>query len=69
MRADLVTAALQQALTTRRPAPGLVFHSDRGSQYGSKMFRALLTAHGLRQSMSARANPYHNAWCEPTAGR
>lgn len=69
MRADLVTAALQQALTTRRPAPGLVFHSDRGSQYGSKMFRTLLTAHGLRQSMSARANPYHNAWCESAIGR
>jgi len=69
MRADLVTVALRQALTTRRPAPGLIFHSDRGSQYGSKMFRTLLNAHGLRQSMSARANPYHNAWCESTIGR
>ena len=69
MRADLVTAALQQAITSRRPPADLIFHSDRGSQYGSKMFRVLLAAHGLRQSMSARANPYHNAWCEPTAGR
>ncbi len=69
MRADLVVSALRQALQSRRPRPGLIFHSDRGSQYGSKIFRSLLDEHGLRQSMSARANPYHNAWCESTIGR
>lgn len=69
MRADLVTVALGQALATRHPAPDLIFHSDRGSQYGSRAFRHLLAAHGLRQSMSARANPYHNAWCESAIGR
>jgi putative transposase len=41
---------------------------DRGSQYGSKAFRDLLKPHGVRQSMSARANPYHNAWTESFMG-
>ena len=68
LRADLVVAALHQALDSRRPAPGLIFHSDRGSQYGSTAFRALLRRAGLRQSMSARANPYHNAWSESFIG-
>ena len=61
LRADLVIDALQQALGSRRTLPGLIFHSDRGSQYGSGSFRELLRAAGIRQSMSARANPYHNA--------
>lgn len=41
---------------------------DRGSQYGSREYRSLLARHGLRQSMSARANPYHNAWTESFMG-
>ena len=68
LRAELVAAALQQALGSRRPLPGLIFHSDRGSQYGSGAFRALLREAGMRQSMSARANPYHNAWTESFIG-
>jgi transposase InsO family protein len=40
----------------------LVFDSDRGSQYGSGEYRSLLAGAGALQSMSARANPYHNAW-------
>ncbi len=68
LRASLVADALQQALDSRRPAPGLIFHSDRGSQYGSTAFRALLRRAALRQSMSARANPYHNAWTESFIG-
>ena len=68
LRAGLVIDALQQALDSRRPAPGLIFHSDRGSQYGSTAFRALLRRTGLLQSMSARANPYHNAWSESLIG-
>jgi len=67
LRSDLVLAALQQALQTRS-AHGAVFHSDRGSQYGSTLFRQALTQAGLRQSMSARANPYHNAWTESFIG-
>jgi transposase InsO family protein len=67
MRSDLVVAALQQALQTR-PANHAIFHSDRGSQYGSAPFRQVLAKAGLRQSMSARANPYDNAWTESFVG-
>ncbi len=69
LRADLVVAALREALAARGHPRGLIFHSDRGSQYGSKAYRALLRSAGLRQSMSARANPYHNAWSESVIGR
>lgn len=68
MRATLVSDALRHALHTRRPAAGLVFHSDRGSQYGSGEYRSLLSGFGALQSMSARANPYHNAWSESFMG-
>jgi transposase InsO family protein len=68
LRADLVINALQQALGSRRALPGLIFHSDRGSQYASGTFRELLREAGIRQSMSARANPYHNAWTESFMG-
>ncbi len=68
LRADLVADALKQALGSRHTLPGLIFHSDRGSQYGSGTFRALLRDAGMRQSMSARANPYHNAWTESFIG-
>jgi transposase InsO family protein len=67
LRADLVLDALRQALQTRS-AKGAIFHSDRGSQYGSVAFREALTGAGLLQSMSARANPYHNAWTESFIG-
>ena len=69
LRADLVADAFQKAVKSRRPKPGLIFHSDRGSQYGSKLFRGQLEKAGALQSMSAKANPYDNAWTEPTAGR
>jgi len=52
MRAELVCDALRMALQTRRPPPGLIFHSDRGSQYMSGQFRGLLAEHGIRQSLS-----------------
>jgi transposase InsO family protein len=67
MRSDLVSAALQQALQTRS-AKDAIFHSDRGSQYGSTPFRQALAQAGLQQSMSARANPYDNAWTESFIG-
>jgi transposase InsO family protein len=67
MRSDLVLDALFQALQTRS-ASGAIFHSDRGSQYGSAPFRTALAQAGLRQSMSARANPYDNAWTESFIG-
>lgn len=68
MRAELVTEALGRALGSRRVDPGLIFHSDRGSQYGSGAHRRMLAAAGIVQSMSARANPYHNAWTESFIG-
>lgn len=68
MRTGLVVDALGQALRTRRPRAGLIFHSDRGSQYGSGEYRKTLNRAGAVQSMSARANPYHNAWTESFMG-
>lgn len=68
LRGELVIGALEQALGSRRIRPGLIFHSDRGSQYGSRAYRQVLARHGIRQSMSARANPYHNAWTESFMG-
>jgi transposase InsO family protein len=67
MRSDLVLDALLQALETRA-ARRTIFHSDRGSQYGSTPFRKALAEAGLRQSMSARSNPYDNAWTESFIG-
>ena len=67
LRADLVLAALQQALGTR-PGRHAIFHSDRGSQYGSTAFRKAPAAAEMRQSMPARANPYDNAWSESFIG-
>lgn len=68
MRSDLVIDAMQQAITSRRHTGGLIFHSDRGSQYGSRAFRQVLEHAQMSQSMSARANPYHNAWTESFMG-
>ena len=57
-------AALERAIALRRPLPGCVFHSDRGSQYASERHRALLKAHGFVGSMSRRGNPYDNPQAE-----
>jgi transposase InsO family protein len=70
LKAGLVIAALMQALQRRRPAAGawqrqgLLFHSDRGVQYASASFRAVLAAHGITRSMSRRGNCYDNAPAE-----
>lgn len=68
LRAELAVEALRQAVASRGSTQGTIFHSDRGSQYGSTAFRGILRESGLRQSMSARANPYHNAWTESFMG-
>jgi putative transposase len=62
--ARLPLAALDAALETRRPAPGCVHHSDRGSQYACGRDRERLAAAGLRGSMSRCGNPYDNAVAE-----
>ena len=64
MPAELVCAALQMAITHRRPSAGLIVHSDRGCQYASDAHRALLARYGLRASMSRKANCWDNAVME-----
>ncbi|MEM5373431.1 IS3 family transposase, partial [Paraburkholderia azotifigens] len=60
----LVIRALQLALDMRRPAPGVMFHSDQGCQYTSHLFRAFLGQNGMTQSMSRRGNCWDNAVVE-----
>jgi transposase InsO family protein len=64
MHAELVCAALQLAIAQRQPAPGLIVHSDRGSQYASALHQALLARHGLVGSMSRKGNCWDNAVME-----
>ncbi len=64
MTAKLVISALQKAISKGAVCAGAIIHSDRGSQYGSKDFRALLQTNCLRQSMSGRGNCYDNAQAE-----
>ena len=64
MEDDLTLAALRKALELRRPAPGLVHHSDRGSQYASGDYTDLLKTSGCQISMSHKASPWENGGCE-----
>ena len=64
MPATLVCAALQMAIAQRNPGPGLVVHSDRGTQYASSLHQALLAHHGLIGSMSRKGNCWDNAVME-----
>jgi putative transposase len=52
---------VRRALAVRRPAAGLVVHSDQASQYAATRFKALLVRHEAVQSMSRRGNCYDNA--------
>jgi putative transposase len=64
LHAILVKEALQQALTLRRPAAGLLHHSDRGIQYASSSFKALLATYQIVPSMSLPGHCYDNAAME-----
>ena len=64
MHAELVCAALQLAIAQRQPGPGLIVHSDRGSQYASALHQTLLNRHGLVGSMSRKGNCWDNAVME-----
>lgn len=64
MTADLVCDALQMAVYKRKRPKGVIFHSDRGSQYCSHAYRQLLEKHQIRGSMSAKGNCYDNACAE-----
>lgn len=64
MTKALVIRALKRAFQTQTPTPGLIHHSDRGSQYAALDYQALLRAHGIRTSMSRKGNCYDNACIE-----
>jgi transposase InsO family protein len=65
---QLVIDALQMAVTTRQPPPGLLHHSDRGSQYASTDYQALLTKCHMHASMSRKGNCFDNAPMESFFG-
>ena len=64
LKTDLVDAALSDALQRRRPPSGLVFHSDRGTQYVSAQHARLAAAHGVRLSVGRRGQCWDNAVAE-----
>jgi len=64
MTVDLIAKALIKAVNIRQPGKGLVFHSDRGSQYTSRQFRQLLTEYDIRSSMGDVGTCYDNAVVE-----
>lgn len=61
---ELTLAALERAIASRRPAPGLIHHSDHGVQYASTRYVERLAAIGAQVSMAAVGNPYQNALAE-----
>ncbi len=64
MEAEVVTDAARMALTRRSPGPGLVCHSDQGSQYASNSYREMIEQHGFDRSMSRRGDCWDNAIAE-----
>jgi len=68
MRAELTVAALTMAIQQQKPPPGLIHHSDRGSQYASADYRKVLNAAGMIQSMSRKGNCWDNAPMESCFG-
>lgn len=68
LETPLVLGALQMAVGRRQPPAGVIHHSDRGCQYASTAYRALLTTHGMVSSMSRAGNCYDNAPMESFFG-
>jgi transposase InsO family protein len=64
MKADLVNNALMMAIWQRKPPKGLVWHTDRGSQYASVSHLKIIKQHGIIQSMSRKGNCWDNAVAE-----
>ncbi|ANG99105.1 transposase [Brucella pseudogrignonensis] len=64
MKKDLAICALKKAIAIRQPKPGLIQHSDRGSQYASYEYRRILEAHKMLPSMSGKGNCYDNSMVE-----
>ena len=61
MKKALVIRALMMAINLRQPEPGLIHHSDRGSQYASHDYQKLLKQHGIIPSMSRKGNCWDNS--------
>jgi len=68
MPQELALAAPHMAITRRQPGPGLLHHSDRGSQYAAHDYRRVLDEHGMRCSMSRKGNCWDNASMESFFG-
>ncbi len=68
MGRHLAIQALEMAISTRRPTPGVIIHSDQGAQYGSDDYQNMLKKHHILCSMSARGNCYDNAVVESFFG-
>lgn len=64
MTATLVNDALIAAIWKRKPSQGLLWHTDRGSQYASESHRQLIQNHGIKQSMSRKGNCWDNSVAE-----
>ena len=64
LETELPLAALERALADRRPARGLVHHSDQGTQYASNKYVDTLRENDVKISMSRKGNPYDNAFAE-----
>ena len=64
MKTQLVNDAFQMAIWKRKPDKGLLWHTDRGSQYASESHRQLLKQHSIQQSMSRKGNCWDNAVSE-----
>ncbi len=68
IKKDLVIDAITMAIGRREISPGLIFHSDRGSQYCSKKYQKLLCKHNMLSSMSRKGNCWDNAVAESFFG-
>jgi transposase InsO family protein len=69
LKTELVVDAVNMAIYTRRPSPGLIHHSDRGSQYTSVEFGSRLREEGLLPSMGSVADAYDNSMAESFSSR
>jgi putative transposase len=68
MTDQIVITSLRQAIQARKPAPKLIHHSDRGGQYASNQYRAMLQRAAMKQSMSRAGDCYDNAFMESCFG-
>lgn len=69
MKAELVSKAFEKLCYHRRPPPGLIVHSDGGTQYTAGLLRKIIHQYGYRQSMTRRDNHYDNAFAESLFSR